>query len=37
MRLRAAEEIEDAAFFKRYGMNPDGTPSGKLGPGSDVP
>lgn len=36
-RTRAAQEVDQQAFYKKYGMNPDGTPSGVPGPGSKTP
>jgi hypothetical protein len=36
-RTRAAQEVDLQAEFKKYGMNPDGTPSGVPGPGSATP
>ncbi|MBO1904616.1 hypothetical protein J4G37_06785 [Microvirga sp. 3-52] len=33
-RMKAAEEEDLQATYRKYGMNPDGTPSGKPGPGS---
>jgi len=33
-RLRAASEADLQEKYRRYGLNPDGTPSGKPGPGS---
>jgi hypothetical protein len=33
-RTRAASAADLQAQYKKYGMNPDGTPSGKPGPGS---
>jgi hypothetical protein len=33
-RMKAAEEVDLQATYRKYGMNPDGTPSGKPGPGS---
>jgi hypothetical protein len=35
-RMQAAREADKQAFYKKYGMNPDGTPSGRPGPGSAV-
>ncbi|KFG68549.1 hypothetical protein [Microvirga sp. BSC39] len=36
-RMQAAEEVDRQAFYKKYGMNPNGTPSGRPGQGSAVP
>ena len=36
-RTRATQEVDLQAEFKKYGMNPDGTPSGVPGPGSATP
>jgi hypothetical protein len=36
-RMEAAEAADRQEFYKKYGMNPDGTPSGRPGPGSSVP
>ncbi|WP_262298362.1 hypothetical protein [Microvirga sesbaniae] len=33
-RVKAAEDEDMQATYRRYGMNPDGTPSGRPGPGS---
>ncbi|MBQ0824232.1 hypothetical protein KBI52_28960 [Microvirga sp. HBU67558] len=33
-RVKAAEEEDMQATYRKYGMNPDGTPSGRPGPGS---
>ncbi|MCB8819760.1 hypothetical protein [Microvirga rosea] len=33
-RMKAAQEEDLQATYRYYGMNPDGTPSGKPGPGS---
>jgi hypothetical protein len=33
-RMKAAQEADLQATYKKYGMNPDGTPSGRPGPGS---
>lgn len=33
-RMKAAQEEDLQATYRKYGMNPDGTPSGKPGPGS---
>lgn len=35
-RLREQSKIEEQELYKRYGLNPDGTPSGKPGPDSDL-
>ncbi len=36
-RMRAAQEVDLQAAYRKYGMNPDGTPSGVPGPGSAAP
>jgi hypothetical protein len=36
-RTRVAQEVDQQALYKKYGMNPDGTPSGVPGPGSKTP
>jgi hypothetical protein len=33
-RMKAAQKEDLQATYRKYGMNPDGTPSGKPGPGS---
>ncbi|WP_157961488.1 hypothetical protein [Microvirga flavescens] len=33
-RMQAVAEEDIQAAYRKYGMNPDGTPSGKRGPGS---
>jgi hypothetical protein len=33
-RLEAAQDQDLQATYRKYGMNPDGTPSGRPGPGS---
>lgn len=33
-RMEAASEQDIQAAYRKYGMNPDGTPSGRPGPGS---
>jgi len=33
-RMKAADEEDTQATYRKYGMNPDGTPSGRPGPGS---
>jgi len=33
-RMKAADEEDLQATYRKYGMNPDGTPSGRPGPGS---
>lgn len=33
-RVKAADEEDLQATYRKYGMNPDGTPSGRPGPGS---
>jgi hypothetical protein len=33
-RMKAAEEEDLQATYRKYGMKPDGTPSGRPGPGS---
>jgi len=34
-QMSEQQKVEEQELYKRYGMNPDGTPSGKPGPGSD--
>lgn len=36
-RARSAQEADQQTFYKKYGMNPDGTPSGVPGPSSAAP
>jgi hypothetical protein len=36
-RMKAAQQADLQAMYKKYGMNPDGTPSGVSGPDSKVP